>query len=150
MPKALAIDPGERCGWATAEYTDSAVDLLDSGIAPLQTMALRLGESIGEYDVMIYESWRLFPDKAREQIGSEMQTSQMIGIIRYLAWINDVELVRQDPAIKKTANKVARGEFADLIAREPKTHDDAHNVDAVRHLYYWWWNTNIKEKLNAK
>lgn len=157
--RLLAIDPGERVGWATAEYVPETEDigpdragffLLDHGIHSLQPFALKLGKSIDRYDIVIYETWRLAAGVAKKMVGSDMPTCQLIGMIRYLGWASDIELVDQSPSKKKTADKTAEGVFKELIEREPSVHDDAHDIDAVRHLWYWYWNKYVKEALSGK
>lgn len=147
--RALAIDPGERVGWARGLLLPDSVQLEDHGIAGLKPFALKLGDAITNYDVLIYESYRLI--KARSKDGDELQTSQLIGIIRYLAWINpDLKLVQQSPSIKKTADKTAEGDFKELIEAEPGKHDDAHDIDAIRHLWYYSWKLQMKVKADAQ
>lgn len=87
--RLIAIDPGDvhvglamfdddnpedewRCRYAIEASPDKALD----------DFALLLLE--GDLDFVIWEQFRLYADKAMEQTGSEMLTSQMIGVIRYL------------------------------------------------------------------
>lgn len=147
--KVIAIDPGEKVGWCTATFEPGKLDLLNHGISSLKSFALKLGESMADYDVVIYETYRLSAQGAK-LIGDDMQTSQLIGMIRFISWTTDVRLVSQAPAIKPTADKVAQGEFKSLIESEPAKHDDAHDIDAVRHLAYWAWKQQMKEAANGK
>lgn len=143
----IAIDPGERVGWCTAEYTPgSGAVLKKHGISSLKQFALTFEQRCELYDVVIYEKFVLFKgDRGRAQEGSEMPTSQLIGMIRLTAWVNDKKLVSQAPIKKKTADKVATGEFKKLIDGETGAHDDNHDIDAVRHLAYWVWKQEVKD-----
>lgn len=150
----IVIDPGERVGWATAErVTDPALGadrnglfLVNHGISLLKPFALKLGESIHKYDVVIYEKFVLFSgERGRSQVGGEIPTAQLVGMIRLLAWQHDKKLVSQSVQVKKTADKVASGVFKELIEGESKTHDDAHDIDAIRHLVYWDWKQEVSD-----
>lgn len=152
--RLLAIDPGELVGWAVGSTAQSGeLALLRHGITPLKEFAVKLESAFSTYDVVIYEKYGLVKSRNRE--GSEMPTIQLIGMIRLLSWINpDVTLVKQSPSLKRTADKaIAAGDsddFKNLIARESGVHDDAHDIDAIRHLYYWWWKQRVKEATHGK
>jgi len=141
----LALDPGEKVGWARAVVLPNAEWLdLRHGIHHLKDMALALGRSAVRYDVVIYETWRLYPSMAKSMVGSDFQTSQFIGMVRYLTWINPrVKLVSQGASIKKTADKTAPDWLQEIIDNEPASHDDGHNVDALRHLWFWTWEKYV-------
>ena len=141
----LALDPGEKVGWARATVMpDATWTDLQHGITPLQDMALAVGKRLDDYDVLVVESFRLAATKSRSMIGSDLPTVQFIGMCRYLAWVTPtVRLVLQAPAIKRTVDKTAPEWLQEIIANEPKSHDDAHNVDALRHLWHWTWLTKV-------
>jgi hypothetical protein len=155
----IAIDPGERVGWSTAEYQPDSPELgpdrtglflVNHGISQLKPFALKLAESIHKYDVVIYEKYVLFGgERGLAQIGGEIPTAQLVGMIRLLAWQHDKKLVSQAPKIKATADKVAKGVFKELIEGESKTHDDAHDIDAIRHLVYWHWKKEVTDGVKA-
>lgn len=152
--RLLAIDPGELVGWAVGSTAQTGeLQLGFHGITPLKEFAVKLADAFDHYDVVIYETYRLIRAKNRE--GSEMPTSQLIGMIRLLGWLHpEVKLVRQTPNNKNSINKVIASsdhtKFKELIARESGTHDDAHDIDAIRHLYYYWWKQHVKELTNGK
>lgn len=152
--KVLAIDPGEKVGWARVTASPGSFSLEDHGIADLKPFAIKLHESVPNYDVLIYETWRLYAGQAKKMIGNDMQTSQLVGMIRLAAWLNPgVKLVGQSASIKETADKTAKvmcPEVSDLLDREPSKHDDAHDMDAVRHSWYWYWNKYVKEATRGK
>lgn len=146
--KVLAIDPGELVGWAVGEVLPDKPVLVRHGITPLKDFAVKFTAAFSSYDEVVYENYRLIRAKNRE--GSEMPTSQLIGMIRLASWLHpDVHLVKQTPNNKNAINKVIEAsdheEFKDLIAREPGVHDDAHDIDAIRHLYYRWWKRHVEE-----
>jgi hypothetical protein len=157
--KVLAIDPGERVGWAHgvigsdghpgANYDDPPVMRLEvtgHGITALKSFALKLGQVFADYDVVVYERWALAGGLAKEQVGSEMPTSQLIGIIRYLSWIHPgVKCIGQWPAERDKEMKTLppdhdlRRRIDDLPAR----HDDSHDRDALLHLWRFFWKRYV-------
>lgn len=157
--KILAIDPGERVGWAvglvwddtyTGELTPDpmvmtpAFTVGNHGISGLKDFAVKLHEAAATYDTIVYESWRLYPGHARSSIGSDMQTSQLIGMIRLAAWLNPkVKLKAYNATVKKTARKTAPKVIEKIIDKEPKAHDDAHNVDALLLLWHYYWESYV-------
>lgn len=153
--KVIAIDPGERVGWATAEAVfDPALGedrrglfLTNHGISLLKPFAMKLADVIENYDVIVYEKFVLFSgERGRSQVGGEIPTAQLVGMIRLLAWQHDKKLVSQSVQVKKTADKTAQGVFKELIEGEVKTHDDAHDIDAIRHLWYWYWKQEVSDE----
>lgn len=90
MMKMLAVDPGdvytgvaffeedaeERFGWRCIDAQEMGPDEFVDALA--ETVLA------GDVDVLVYESFRLYPDKAMEQQGSEFLTSQCIGAIRFI------------------------------------------------------------------
>lgn len=147
MPRSLrllAIDPGELVGWANGTAHPGLLELDGHGITPAKEFMLKLGKVIEDYDLVIYENFRLIKNRLRD--GDALLTPQIVGMIRYLGWISNVTLVKQSPTIKGTADKAATGIFKDLIERESSVHDDAHDIDAIRHLYYYWWKQIMDPK----
>jgi len=124
--KALFIDPGNR--WTgvaifTRDDLDDTWDCTDAFTVDRlhedkeNTVSLEQFEdwlasttSRGEWDIMGYEVYRLFNDKAEEQTGSEFEAIQLIGTYKFLARRNQymnrwprqaVELTRFRPERKK-------------------------------------------------
>lgn len=143
MPQtAIAIDPGERVGWAVGESDGDNLEVLRQGVHPLRDFAIALGKGIGNYDVLIYETWRLYPQMAKTMIGNDMQPSQLIGIIRYLGWITPgVEFVPYGANIKKTAEKT----MPDWLRERSELSTEQHDKDALMHLWHWHWTKLHKE-----
>ena len=93
MKRVLALDPGDKVGWARADVADDGTwTNLRHGITPLKPMALSVHKSLcppwtgGEwdrtvpsYDVVVCERWALYPHMAKYMIGSEIPSAQFIG-----------------------------------------------------------------------
>jgi hypothetical protein len=93
-------------------------------------------------DVIVCESYKLQPSKAGAQSYSSLETPQLIGYLRMMAWEKGIEFVLQDPSIKQrftdavlvntgVATKKGRNH---LINGQPSV---IHERDAIRHgLHY--------------
>lgn len=152
MTRVLAIDPGERVGWAVADaepWMDdpdraATFEVTGHGITALKPFALKLFEAILGYDVVVYETYRISANHIKHHIGSDVPTLQLIGMIRAAAWLHPtVKLVGQGPETKKTADRTMPEDLTTRIAALPAAHDDSHDGDALRHLWFWHWKTNL-------
>lgn len=47
-----------------------------------------------EPPIVVFEKWRLYADKAKEQTGSEFEASQHIGVIKYLVRVHNAHVER--------------------------------------------------------
>lgn len=140
MTEVLALDPGERVGWARATVDDDGRwAALRHGITPLREMALSVHDQAHKYDLIICESWRLYPHMAQSFVGSAFPSVQFIGMVRLSCWHTDTKLVMQAPSIKANADKTMKKlrPFLFGMVTRPSAHDDAHDMDAIRHLWAW-------------
>jgi hypothetical protein len=138
--KILAIDPGERVGWATGTITPDgeghALTVTGQGVDTLRDFSLSLEQHVREADVVIYETWRLYPHMAKKMIGNDMQPSQLIGIIRFVCWKDpSVKVVTQGASIKNTALKTMPEELHERMELSTEQHDQ----DAIMHLWHYYW-----------
>jgi hypothetical protein len=154
MPKTLrvlAIDPGERVGWARADVApDGEWSDVRHGITAMQPMALKCHLMItqGSYDLVVMESWTLYPHMAKSMVGSTFPTVQFIGAIKLALWQwPKTKLVTQGagvihsreglpPAMR--AMRKLRPELFELV-QTPVAHDDGHDLDALSHLFAYTW-----------
>lgn len=138
----LVVDPGNRTGWARCEIEAGQIvlDSLRQGVTPLKDFALAMGNRFSEYDTIVYETWRLYPEKAKAMIGSDFQPVQLIGMIRYLGWLNPtVTLVPLHPDKKKTGRKV----MPDILSERLQYSTEEHDKDALDLLAYYWWEKYV-------
>lgn len=150
--RVLALDPGERVGWARADVDDSGTwDDFRHGITPLRDMAMAVHRALTDhdgydvramapqYDVVVVEDWRLYPHLAKSMIGSSFPSVQFIGMVRLSCWLSNTKIVTQGAGIKTTADKMMAKVHPDLyeLVTRPVAHDDGHDQDAIRHLFYW-------------
>lgn len=145
-PHIIGIDPGgEHVGWA--HFTDGrgvvvcertpqgAENVLDDTIAELQ----RRGE--GEDLLVIIEEFRLYPDKARSLIGSDMATSQLIGSLRYIARRSGVPVILQPAGIKLPTEAQMRRRG--ITHRAVLEKQGGHAKDAETHVWHHLLRNNL-------
>lgn len=145
--RVLAVDPGEKVGWARATVApDGSWSDLRHGITPLRDMALAIHKQAGEYDVIVFEDWRLYPQIAKAMVGNTFPSVQFIGMVKLAAWVAGTKLVTQGAKVKETADKAMKAINPELYATVTKSvaHDSGHDQDALRHLWYYVWrNTTL-------
>lgn len=167
--RILVIDPGERVGWCHATITERVrpvhalpvilkdslapepgqvfatepfwdVEVTGHGITPAKDFALKLHEVAGSYDTIVYESYRIYAHMAKQHIGSDIPSAQFVGMVKLCAWLNPrVKLVSQGASSMKTGEKVAPPAIQEILDRLPKSHDEAHDGSALRHLSFYWF-----------
>lgn len=142
MTVILALDPGERTGWAVGRASEEGLTVLDQGVEAVREIGDLVEGAIEEHgvDVVVYETWRLYPHMAKKLIGNDMQPSQVVGIIRYVCWQHpEVRLVTQGATIKKTAMKTMPDEIKMRFGLSTEQHDQ----DALMHLWFYYWSKYV-------
>lgn len=134
--RVLVIDPGERVGWASALIEDGVISSVDQGVHPLKEFALALAENITKYDTVVYETWRLFEDKAKDFIGNDFQPVQLIGMIRLLCWLHPtVKVVTKAPKVKSYGRTV----MPEILSCRLEHSTEEHDKDALDLLSHYWF-----------
>lgn len=128
--RILAIDPGEvHCGTAWFQFgvCRETVEMPPDDLYRLIRNA--------DWNLIVIEEFRLYPDKAGVQGYSQLKTVEVIGVVRYLCAREGITLVEQGASIKKVARAqmLARG-VDNLAVTERK---GGHAADAVLHGWYY-------------
>lgn len=125
--KFLSIDPGKTngvCGYDAKLYVVfmMSVDANDM---------VQFLDVFDNLDKCIYEGYKLYPNKAREQYYSNMETPRVIGRIEAWAERKKIELIEQAATIKATGYL--------WIGQKPlpKSNPENHKMDAHVHFMYW-------------
>lgn len=143
MTVILALDPGERTGWAIGKVTEAGeLTVQGQGVLPVREMGMWLYETLvqeKDIDVLVYETWRLYPHMAKKMVGNDMQPSQVIGMARLCAWLGGQDLVTQGATIKKTAMKTMPDEIKMRFGLSTEQHDQ----DALMHLWHHYWSKYV-------
>lgn len=159
--RVLAVDPGERVGWCTATVHEDVMprsqwpnefEVTAHGISFLKDAALAIHKAVvleDRIDVIVYETWILTARGARVSVGSDMQSSQFVGMVRQSAWLNPrVQLVPQSPGAMRSADKSMRAHpsgaaMQEIIDKLPKAHDDSHDGSALRHAWTYFFERYV-------
>lgn len=151
--RVLALDPGERVGWARADVSsDGSWTDLRHGITELRDMALAVhrytaeaaAADVGEgscYDVVVVEDWRLYPHMANQFVGSSFPSVRFIGAVQLCCWASGTKIVMQGARIKKQSLATMAKLDPELhaLCTRPGAHDDTHDLDALMHLWFYTW-----------
>ncbi len=150
--RVLALDPGERVGWAAGEIDtfSPSLDVLGHGMAYLKDAALAVHKALTckqpRYDAVVVEWFHLTPKGARVLIGSPLLPSQFIGMVRMSCWLGGVPIYEQPPAAMSSARRSIKNDLpgAEQIreiveAADAVSHDDGHDGSAALHLWQWYF-----------
>ena len=129
LPKTvLGIDPGDKTGWCVVEKHGGRV--IQRGITRADDMPPILTWVFKNYniDLIVYEEFILYANRAQAQTGSRFFASQVVGMLKYVSWLNgNIPLVAQPANFLKNCEKVTG-------FKKPSNHDESHDVDAVNHV----------------
>lgn len=93
-------------------------------------------------DIIVIESFKLFGHKAKQQIGSSMETPQLIGYIEMVAWKCNIPVVYQDPSTKQRHTDDILVKMNILEKKGGKHYfngvmTNLHQRDALRHYLFF-------------
>lgn len=132
----LALDPGNHTGWC---YREEPCGELLGGTLPESLE--RVADLIIELhpDIVVYELFKLYPGKAQAMVWNSFYPCEVIGVIKYICDLHDIECVSQMPSIKKYAGAF-QDDFQNLYWREKEKDKHwltEHVKDAYQHLRYF-------------
>lgn len=119
----IAIDPGDRWTGVAFFATDEdgawyCQDAQEFSPAELEDALAELILSREEPPpIVVYEKWRLYADKAKEQTGSEFEASQHIGVIKYIVRVHNDHVDRHEDA--EARGKMMTCELQGGICEDP-------------------------------
>lgn len=128
-PSILALDPGESTGWCFLNHDN----MMRAGTAPKDH--LKVAELIDIFfpDIVVYESFNLYPGKAQKLVWNSFYPCEVIGVILYKCMSKKIAYLKQQPPVKKYAGPLPQ-KFIDLSRTEKLTE---HSKDACQHLCYY-------------
>ena len=131
--RVLAVDPGNQTGWAVGELD---IDVFDVRVSGVMTSWSKLKEVIEENEplLVLFETFRIFPSKARGLVGDELEAVQTIGVLKYLCLEKKLTLLGRQPSLKSVPI-IPRDAWVKELIRSRKTE---HERDSIMHLYSYW------------
>jgi hypothetical protein len=140
--RVVAFDPGERTGWCLAAIdpdfdpkTGHGFRIEDQGVWTVRETADGLKGLIGRSSAVAYETWRLYASHAKLMIGNDMQPSQVVGMIRYVAW----ELKRPITNNGADVKGPAMATMPIWLRKHMDKSTEQHDKDAIMHAWYYAW-----------
>lgn len=134
MDYVVAVDPGDKhvgvATWVSGELAPVCVEIPAGNAANEIAAMLRHAITTGHKVHLVIEAFQLYADKAEAQIGSSMQTSQLIGALKYIAGQMEIPVTEQG-ALILTATK------AQLKARGIKLSGSIHAREAGCHACHF-------------
>lgn len=102
-------------------------------------------------DLIIIESYKLFGHKSKQQIGSSLETPQLIGYLEMVAYEMGIPVVFQDPSTKQRHTDEILVKLNILEKRGGKFYfkgelTNLHKRDALRHYLYYLRRKKINDK----
>jgi hypothetical protein len=132
----LAVDPGDKhVGVATWRNGVVSADEVDAEFWLKQFISI-----INTLELVIIESFVLYPGKASAQSWSQMKTSEMIGAMKWIAFQAAVPVVMQGANIKKPTRAQCKARRIDV------SNSSNHAQDAILHLHYYLLRNNLEVK----
>lgn len=123
----FGIDPGETIGYCLFEdgcfnFSDQTTDL-DKVLDLLISL---------KPDVVVYEDYKIYPNKLQEHSFSEVPTIEIIGIIKHTCKEHQIKVVKQ-------LASTAKGFVTDEKLKEWKFYQKAkrHSNDSCMHAIYY-------------
>jgi len=127
----LAFDPGATTGWAEFDVNGKIVDhgQIKDGVEGVTGFIMAYDKPI---HTIIIESYMVRPDdhSVKANVGSKLETVQVIGVLRGWAYSKKAQIIMQQPQVKKIAELQAG-------FKVKGAHKDSHWQDAVLHGVYY-------------
>lgn len=128
-PSILTLDPGESTGWCFLDRDNN----LTAGTAPKDHLAVAERIDVLNPDIVVFETFNMYPGKAQSLIWNSFYPCEVIGVIKYRCASLDKYIVGQAPSIKKYAGPLPN-KFIRYSKIERLTE---HSKDACQHLCYY-------------
>lgn len=127
----LVVDPGDTTGYA---MFDREGGLIEKGQADLDKFfEVLITHSFTKF---VVEDYRLRKGKQAQQTGSRFQAVQVIGALKYAAYLDEVDFELVDVQAK-TLGSMYSG------VKPPSDHKKSHEIDAYNIGIYWFVKNGV-------
>lgn len=123
----LSIDPGKSngcCGYDERHHLMFMITIQADDM-------VKFLHQFDKVQKCILEDFMLYPDKTKQQVYSDMETSRVIGRVETWAELKNIDLIKQPARIKPT------GYLWTGKKPLPKSNPKNHELDAHIHFMYW-------------
>lgn len=134
--RILVFDPGDHTGWVLYQQWTGCAEITETeitgGTLQKANQYIELFNLIKDWEpeVIVFETFQLYPGKAASLAWSSFFTCEMIGIIKLAAALLNISLVAQLPSDKKFS-----GGLDELCPKGPGCTE--HTKDAYMHLRFY-------------
>lgn len=138
MISVLCLDPGESTGWCYRNHDGNVY----GGTLHKSLTEVANHICILRPDIVVIESFKLYPSKAQSLAWNSFYPCETIGVIKYVCDINGFKWIEQAPSVKKYF-----GGFKDdwhQVEQTPDYKRTEHVKDAYMHLKYFERNNEKK------
>lgn len=138
-PMVLAVDPGHHTGLAVFAHDGDRwscrwVTQVTGGV-PAFLDAVDPWVSEGRVGRFVVETFLLRSDLAREQSGSDMPSSRVIGAVEVVAWATGIPVSWQAPAVQRPAAGWCRARGVVLLSEAEGAVPHGRSAE----LHGWAW-----------
>ena len=136
----ISVDPGDKhtgiAVWVLEQQTKmwTCAHVAELGLTEAEDFIAAEAEA-GTLTRLVVERFQLYSDKAQLQTGSEFETSQLIGSLKYIARLHGIPVVLQGASIKKPTQGILRAKKAKSLAKAWQA--GGHAFDAELHGFYY-------------
>lgn len=130
----IALDPGNSTGWVFREEEDGKI--IGGTVGESHKDVWRL---LSKYlpDVVVFETFQMYPGKAQKLIWNTFYPCEVIGVIKLWASVFDCTIVGLQPSVKKFALAASEVDLWKTVERVDDQPATEHMRDAVRLLRYY-------------
>ena len=130
----LVVDPGDTSGWALF-YDDGELYVKNQGDF---IHVMEMLQNTIHIERIVVEDYRLRAGKQAQQTGSRFQAVQVIGALKYHAFLHDIPFELASVQAK-TLGSMYSG------VKPPSDHKKSHEIDAYNIGIYWLVDNKIIE-----
>jgi len=132
--RIMSFDPGESTGWI---FVDGG--RLRGGTVVKDFQEIENLINFYNPEVVVYESFRLYPGKANSMVWNDFYPVQVIGVILFICQQKKIPTVEQAASVKKFSGGLDQRW---IDCKDPKTE---HTKDAYLHLKYYLLRSKVKD-----
>lgn len=129
----ICFDPGNHTGWVARKG-----ERMLGGTLLEKDMYKDLTALFAELnpDIVVYETFNLYPGLASHLAWNSFYPCEIIGIIKYLCWQSGIKCIGQAPPVKKYAGKLDVSLVQEIKEYAGKNFTE-HTKDALLHYMFF-------------
>lgn len=130
--RILCLDPGESTGWVLGTEEQA----IRGGTCKRNHLEVAQLIKDEKPDIIVLERFNLYPGMAKSLAWNSFYPCEVIGVIKYLAMLLEIDIVEQAPSVKKYAGNIMNYHDWHFI-KERCSGVTEHTKDAYQHYRYF-------------